>query len=521
MKRRGFVVAVLLASALVATPALGQTTLDPNTRIKQLEQQVAELTKGAPTAVAPAPTSTAQTQIDLERRIKELEALVQQLLKDRDIPKQKLMNQAEQERTLEPASLITFYDNGYLIATSADGAFKYWLDGRVNLDFATYRGAANRLPTGFEVRRGRLGLKSTLFTNWLAEVDIDFTDNLVEIKDMWMGYTGIKNMLIKVGNHKTPFGLDTLTSSKNITFMERAYIDAWAPDRLMGLNVSGWGSHWQASAGIYGEAAGVFNDKDSLTGGGAGTSQRPSFIGRLTVAPLAAKGKVLHFGVAFANRRPEVAKIATSGADLPDRLNASRIVKFDSRAETHVSRAKFLSTGDMKYVDYWNQMGAEVAAVMGPVNIQAEYQTTTVVRTPTAVASYVDHTFTGYYGQISVFLTGERRPYSVSEGEFARLIPTRRGGAVEVGVRYSVLDLDDETALDPIKGGAGKNITAGLTWYLNANHKILFNFVNVTNSANAKPNKEYAPLPVGTSTTQSVVMGDDFRVFAIRYQIAF
>ena len=45
------------------------------------------------------------------------------------------------------------YDNGYLVAQSADGAFKYWLDGRINLDWAMYSGAKNRLAAGFEVRR--------------------------------------------------------------------------------------------------------------------------------------------------------------------------------------------------------------------------------------------------------------------------------------------------------------------------------------------------------------------------------
>lgn len=524
MKYRGRIFAVLLAGAFLATPAFGQTTTDPATRIKELEKQIAELTSATSTAKPPDTAqgqTQAQTQAEQERRIKELEQKVAELMKEKEAPKAKLMNQAEQERTLEPTALAGFYDNGYLIATSPSGDFKYWLDGRINLDFASYKGADNRLPSGFEVRRARIGVKATLWADWLSEIDIDFADNAVEIKDLWVGYAGFKNQLIKVGNHKAPFGLETLISSKYITFIERPYIDSWAPDRLMGLNYSIWGSHWQGSVGVYGQAAGVFNDKDTLTGGGAGTSQRPSYVGRFTVAPLAAKGKVLHFGVAFANRRPEPAKIATSGADLPDRLDASRIVKFDSRAETHVSRAKFVSTGDMKYVDYWNQVGVELAGVFGAFTFQGEYQTTKVVRMPTDVAAYSDHTFSGYYGQFTVFLTGERRPYSVSEGEFTRVIPKRHGGAVEVGLRYSTIDLDDLTTIDPIKGGTAANTTVGVTWFINANHRILANFVNVNNGANAKPNKEYAPLPTGTSTSQVPVLGDDFRFFAIRYQIAF
>jgi len=426
------------------------------------------------------------------------------------------------EQAKPPVPVAGSYDNGYLVAQSADGAFKYWLDGRINLDWATYRGQKNRLASGFEVRRARLGVKATLHTDFLAEMDLDFADNAIEMKDLWVGYAGVRNTLIKAGNHKAPFGFDTLTSSKNIMFIERSYLDAWAPDRLMGLNISHWEKYWQASAGIYGEAAGVFNDKDTLTGGGAGTSQRPSYVGRVSVAPINDKDRMLHLGFAAARRAPDVAKIATSGADLVDRLDASRIVKFDSRAETHVTRAKFISTGDMKYVDYWRQLGGELAATAGPFSVQSEYQQTKVVRVPTTVASYVDHTFAGYYAQAMVFLTkGDRRPYLVSEGEFGRVVPKSAKGAFEVGVRYSTMDLNDLTTVDPIKGGEAKNVMLGATYYMNTNHKLVFNFGWVDNDDNAKPNKEFAPLPLGTSTSQTSLVGDKFKIISLRYQLAF
>lgn len=421
-----------------------------------------------------------------------------------------------------PVPLTGSYDNGYLVAQSADGAFKYWLDGRINLDWAMYSGAKNRLPAGFEVRRARIGVKSTLFTNFLAEMDVDFADNLIEMKDMWVGYAGIRNSLIKAGNHKAPFGFDTITSSKNIMFIERSYLDSWAPDRLMGLNFSHWEKNMQFSVGMYGEAAGTFNDKDTLTGGGAGTSQRPSFVGRVSFAPVNTADRVLHIGGAAAWRQPDVAKITTSGADLPDRLNASRIAKFDSRAETHVTRAKFLSTGDMKYVDNFTQLGAELAGVFGPVSFQGEYQRTDVNRKATNVATYSDHTFSGYYGQVMVFVTkGDRRPYLVAEGEFDRVRPVHKNGAFEVGIRYSMLDLDDDTAIDPIKGGIAKNVMLGATYFMNTNHKLVFNFGFVDNNDNAKPNKEFAPLGTGTSTAQTVVVGDRFKIISLRYQLAF
>jgi len=89
------------------------------------------------------------------------------------------------ERVMEPVPLKTFFDGGYLVWASKDGDFKYWLDGRLNLDAAVYNGSENRLHDGVEVRRARLGLKTTLFKDWLTEIDVDFADNAVEIKDFW------------------------------------------------------------------------------------------------------------------------------------------------------------------------------------------------------------------------------------------------------------------------------------------------------------------------------------------------
>lgn len=518
MKPLTTMAAALVAIALLVPPAHGQDAATEQ-RIKELERKVAELMKiiekQQATQPAAAEAASAQQVQELQKQVDGLQAIVEEK------PDLKLATGVEIERTMEPVVLRSFYDNGYLVWSSRDGDFKYWLDGRMNLDYAEYSGAENRLPGGFEVRRARIGVKATLFEDWLAEIDLDFADNAVEIKDLWAGYAGFNHSLIRLGNHKAPFGLETLTSSKYISFIERAYIDSWAPDRRLGLSYSRWGEKWQFSVGMFGPEAGAFNDKDTLTGGGAGTEQDFSPVGRFTFAPLNEKGRVLHFGVAATRRYPDLSKITTSGADLVDRVDASRIVKLDSRAETHPLRAKFLSTGDMKYVDYFDQYGLELLGVFGPILFQAEYQMTDVNRIATNVAAYRDHEFDGYYGQVMWMVTGESRPYYASEGELGRVVPTRRGGALELGLRYSTMDLNDLTTVDPIKGGSAENLTFGANWYINANHKLMLNITQVDNDEYAKPGKDWAPIPPGTSTSQVPVYNDDFTTFALRYALAF
>jgi phosphate-selective porin OprO/OprP len=213
--------------------------------------------------------------------------------------------------------------------------------------------------------------------------------------------------------------------------------------------------------------------------------------------------------------------MATSGSDLNDREHAARIVKFDSRAETHVSRAKFISTGDMKYVDSYEMLGLELAGVFGPFTFQSEYMKTDVNRVETSNAKVVDHDFDGYYAYATWFITGEIRPYHIVEGEFGRIIPNHSYGAWEVALRYSTLDLNDITSIDAIKGGSAENITAAINWYINPNHRIMFDITSVNNDEYAKPGKDFAPIPPGNGTTFVPVTNDDFYIFQMRYQVAF
>ena len=113
------------------------------------------------------------------------------------------------------------YTDGYLVFQSADSSFQYWLDGRVQADAAVYRGGDNKLASGTDIRRARIGAKVTLFRDWHGEFDVDFAENAVEMKDMWIGYIGLPNTLFKAGNFKEPFSLETITSSKYITFTTR------------------------------------------------------------------------------------------------------------------------------------------------------------------------------------------------------------------------------------------------------------------------------------------------------------
>jgi phosphate-selective porin OprO/OprP len=254
------------------------------------------------------------------------------------------------------------------------------------------------------------------------------------------------------------------------------------------VGYSRWGNRWQVSAGAFGQAP---PDVDAT-----GQDEATGLTGRFTIAPILGDRRLLHFGVAASKRTPN----AGAAAD----ANQAR---FRARPETMVNRARFLSTGKIKDVDHTSLYNAEMAAVAGPVSIQAEYTLAAVRR----LNGLKTAKFDGGYAFISVFLTGESRPYLASEGEFDRIIPRSRHGALELAARYSRMSLNDDAVGVAILGGKGTNFTLGANWYFNSNFKLQANYVRVVTDENAKPDQGTAPL----------VAGDKFNILQVRWALSF
>ena len=78
-----------------------------------------------------------------------------------------------------------------------------------------------RFSNGTIIRRARFGIKATLYEKWFAELDVDFANNEVEIKDMFMGYRFSDHWNVKMGNFKVPMSMERVTSSKYLMSAER------------------------------------------------------------------------------------------------------------------------------------------------------------------------------------------------------------------------------------------------------------------------------------------------------------
>ncbi|RME32869.1 MAG: porin [Gammaproteobacteria bacterium] len=365
-------------------------------------------------------------------------------------PLRQVATKKPDNRAAEP-SMTTIDQRGRLEFRSPDGAFRTRIGGRVQADYDAFDSDVAKMGGGSEIRRARLFASGTLWRVWDYKLQYDFVNTgRAGIKDAWIGYTALPLGSVKMGHFKEPWSLDDQTSSKYVTFIERALPEAFSPGRAIGLGWSGAGLRWSAAVGLFGEGVG----KPAV----ATAQEGYAVSGRATFLPLYSDGNLLHLGLSASWRD------TGSGSTL----------RFRTRPEAHGAGVQLVDTGDFD-ADSLLRFGAEVSWVHGPFNLQGEYMGVAVDR---AQPGRRDPYFDGWYLEGSWFLTGESRHYR--QGRFAAVTPKASvgdggWGAWEIGLRYSGIDLSDED----IAGGEERNFTAGVNWYPVPNLRFMANYVQM------------------------------------------
>ncbi len=356
---------------------------------------------------------------------------------------------ALEDRAGNAEAEIQVATKGGLELGTYDGQFSFELGGRLMLDLAGYHEDQVKLGNGTEIRRARLEAEGIMYSDWGYEFGVDFAGADADIKDAYIEYRGSWPSTLKLGQFKEPFSLEELTSSRYITFMERALPNAFAPGRNIGMGYQSRGEGWITAIGLFGEAF----DDDVANEGDEGWGVTT----RVTYAPWRDGRKALHLGAALSVRT----------------ANDDNEVKFDSRPESHVTDVKYLNTGDITDVDTVSLLGLEAALVKGSWSLQGEAIQAQVSRS----SGLATLDFSGWYVYGSWFLTGESRMYKAKKGSFGRIKPTGDSGAWELALRLSSLDLTD----GPVTGGEADQLTLGLNWYVNPHLRMMMNYVRVDN----------------------------------------
>lgn len=354
-----------------------------------------------------------------------------------------------------PESFRVYWKDGLRMETG-DGRFQVRVGGRIMNDWVFWDGdpgveaAVGELEDGVEFRRARLFVQGYLYRHVEFKAQYEFAGGVTDFKDVYLGLRDLP-VGVRLGHFKEPFGLEELTSSKYITFLERSLPAVFAPSRNVGLMAHGSAADDRVSYGV-----GVFRETDDL---GLGTGDDLNFTARLTGAPVYADDghRAVHLGVGVTHQS----------------VDEATGLRFRQRPEVHLA-PRFVDTGSFP-ADSLTVVGLEGATVLGPASVQGEYTTAAVDSAATG-----DPTLDGFYVAASYWLTGESRAYEPDDGTFGRVRPRRHfldgaggPGAWEVAVRYSTLDLEDEG----LAGGEVSDVTVGVNWHWNPNARLMLNAV--------------------------------------------
>ncbi len=323
--------------------------------------------------------------------------------------------------------------------------------------------AVGDVPDLVDFRRARLAAKGQVAENvgYMMEFDFafpgrpNFMDVYLDLQDLPVG-------TLRAGQWRQPFGMDALTSVKELWFFERALPFVFIPFRQTGVGLFDTALDDSVTWAISGYKFPVGPFGNNFGDAGYGMSTR--ITGNLYYDE--PSNSVVHVGFDYSVNNPSTNAL---------RFRTTPEIGFTRGDFATVAPAIpfFVDTGPIA-TSLYNLVGAEFGSALGSLTFQAEW-----------LAALLDQEggpglqFTGGYAKVAYVLTGEHHPYSRKNGVFTRVVPDapfgKAGcGAWEVAARYSWLDLNDEN----ITGGRIQDLTFGLNWYLNRLTKIQLNYIH-------------------------------------------
>jgi len=318
------------------------------------------------------------------------------------------------------------------------------IGGHLQLDLAAYKDDITTIDNRTGARRARLVISGKLANDWQYKLEYDFVRHKYDfvrhnLRDAYVRYSGLARGKLTFGQFKQHTTLENLISSKWTTFIERSLPIALTFKRTLGVGYDLSGDNYSFGVSMHG------NEINSHDQGDDGLS----ISSRFTYAFVKAKNDVVHLGVSASFRD----------------LDASNTLSFSVRPESRIGSGATLIGAN---IDAKNQrmVGLEAGIVKGRWSSQAEYIVANI-----DARFGKDATFTGYYWQTSVFLTGEYRSYSAANGLFDA--PSHADRTWELALRLSNIDLSDSPF-----GGKIDSLTLGVNFYANKFLRFSVNLIN-------------------------------------------
>ncbi|MEO6697783.1 MAG: porin [Paraperlucidibaca sp.] len=341
---------------------------------------------------------------------------------------------------------------------SEDGNFEAKIGGRIHFDANYYideddinKGKQNS-GNDFFFRRARLTLEGRAydftykFENDFASSGAGAAKNNEGLREMWIGKKVLGDANLRLGQAKPYRGMEELTSSNELTFMERPFATAtgiYGEQFVLGAFLDGHGEGYGWGVSAYSPRSA---SDDNAGGNGANA--------RGFIVPIRSNGNLVHIGLSAS-----VDKYGLGNEKNPN----VRVV----------GRENGLKSGSLLAAKYDEQttIALELAARFGAMTLQGEYAKAAFKDTITAVPS-ADQDVDTYYVQASYMLTEHTKPYDFKKGVFKSPKVDGEEGAVELKARYDQIENKD------ISGNEASYYTVGVNYYATPNTRFMLEYVD-------------------------------------------
>ncbi len=422
--------------------------------------------------------------------------------------------------------------DGAISWESGDGKNSVALTGRLhfdgrqsNLDFPSGIANSSDKDTAtaadqFEIRRARIGIKGKFANHFKYEAVTNLVGSAPTIDVAYMDFAKYDKANVRFGKFKQPFNLEENTSSNNIDFMERSYVNQIAPAKKLGAMVFG-----EVTPGVtYAGSTFQFNDTENDY-----KSEDLSYAARATVnfaEIMGDKDSIYHVGLSgFDNSYSVRGTTSSSNNGGTDTSGSFLAFRSGNRGLGNIFRAQIegsdtgsnfqSATSDSTSKVRSDAYGLEGIFAKGPFKIQAEYANADY-KANWQNRAKMDLDTKVWYAEAMWLITGEKYADSYKKGAFGAIKPKNDfdldggsgWGAWEVGFRVEGYDVDngnirgggggsrfqgnlscDTGSSETSTGGSSQNgatetncqsgaktYTAGLKWILNPNVMFKLNY---------------------------------------------
>lgn len=360
------------------------------------------------------------------------------------------------------SAVLTAGPSGFALS-SADKSFDLKLRALIQADARFFANDDSKPQTDtFTLRRVRPTIEGTLGRSGEYRITPELAGTSTSLLDAYGGYTFSPELRLRIGKFKAPLGLERIQSGSDLRFIERAHPTSLAPNRDIGVQLSG-----DVAGESISYAVGIFNGVPDGGSSVSDVSDEKDFVGRIFLSPFKNSDqnvlRGLSFGVAGSLGKEEGGVTATGLTSIrsPGQASVFSYITSTNAPDNAVADGSRTRLSP-QFTYYYGSFGLLGEYITSEQEVTLSENSDSLINEAWQLAaSYVltgeDNSFRGI---------NPKTPFDLTAGAW---------GALEVAARVSELTIDSDTFptyADPKKSVESiHSLALGLNWYLNRNLK--------------------------------------------------